>query len=69
MSEAPNGTALDLLLDRACVLADRVKSGEISFLDAIDFAYSAADFTGMVHRHGDDEIQKILAAAFMDIPR
>ena len=69
MSEAPNSTALDLLFDRACVLAGRVKSGEIPFLDAVDFAYSAADFTGMVQRHGDDKIQKILAAAFMDIPR
>jgi hypothetical protein len=60
---------LDLLHERARTLAGRVRSGEVSFLDAVDFAYSAADFAGLVQRFGDDEIQKILATAFMDTPR
>ena len=58
---------LDLLRDRCCTLADRVKSGDLPFIDAVDFAYSAADFAGLVQRHGDDEIQKVLAAAFMGV--
>jgi hypothetical protein len=41
----------------------------LPFIDAVDFAYSAADFAGLVQQHGDDEIQKIIAAAFMEIPR
>jgi hypothetical protein len=28
-------------------------------------AYSAADFAGLIEAHGDDQIQAVLAAAFM----
>jgi Protein of unknown function, DUF599 len=47
----------------------RVRAGEIEFLDADDMAYSAAEFSGLVSRYGDDLVQATLALAFMDIPR
>jgi hypothetical protein len=42
---------------------------KIEFLDAVDMAYSAAEFSGLVSRYGDDLVQATLALAFMDIPR
>jgi hypothetical protein len=55
---------LELLFDRICVLAQRASSGELPFLDAVDMAYSAADWAGLVDRYGDDVIQLVLADAF-----
>jgi hypothetical protein len=66
---AVGGAALDLLLERSRTLAARVRAGEIEFLDAVDMAYSAAEFSGLVSRYGDDLVQATLALAFMDIPR
>jgi hypothetical protein len=60
---------LDLLFDRCCTLADRAKSGEVAFIDAVDMAYSAADWAGLVDRFGDYEVQAVLAIAFMGVPR
>ena len=54
---------LDLLFERASTLADRVESGELPFLDAVDMAWSAAEFCGMVDRVGPDLVQHVLAAA------
>jgi hypothetical protein len=66
---AAGGAALDLLLERSRTLAARVRTGKIEFLDAVDMAYSAADFSGLAGRYGDDLVQATLALAFMDIPR
>jgi hypothetical protein len=55
---------LDLLFDRAATLADRASNGSLRFLDAVDLAYSAADFAGLVDRYGDDVVQLVLADAF-----
>jgi hypothetical protein len=55
---------LYLLFDRACTLADRARSGELPFMDAVDMAYTAADFAGLVERYGDDAVQSVLADAF-----
>lgn len=57
---------LNLLADRCVTLAERVRLGNLQFIEAIDFAYSAADFAGLVEIYGDDRIQSILANAFMD---
>jgi hypothetical protein len=57
---------LDLLADRCKTLAERVRIGNLPFIEAIDFAYSAADFAGLVEIYGDDRIQTVLASAFMD---
>jgi hypothetical protein len=56
---------LDLLLARCCTLADRVARGELAFLDAVDMCWSASEFSGLVDRYGPDQIQLVLAAAFM----
>jgi hypothetical protein len=56
---------LDLLLARCRTMAARVDAGEIPFLDAIDFMWSASEFSGLVDRFGPDQIQQILACAFM----
>ena len=59
-----NADPLELLFDRSCVLAQRAATGELPFLDAVDLAYSAADFAGLVERYGDDVIQLVLADTF-----
>jgi hypothetical protein len=61
--------SLDILFVRSCVLAQRVADGELAFLDAVDLAYSAADWAGLVQRVGDDAVQQILAEAFIGVPR
>ena len=54
-----------VLAERCGTLADRVRRKELAFIDAIDIAYSAADFAGLIESYGDDEIQSVLATAFM----
>ncbi len=62
--------SLAILLDRASIFAERVRDGDLPFIrEAVDLTYSAADYAGLVEIYGDDQIQKILAMAFMDIPR
>lgn len=56
---------LTILADRCATLAARVRRRELPFIDAIDMAYSAADFAGLVDCYGDDRIQALLADAFM----
>jgi hypothetical protein len=58
---------LALLYDRTVVLADRVARGEVNFLDAVDMAYSAACWAGLVERFGDDVVQTVLAFAFRGV--
>lgn len=59
---------LDLLYERSCILADRVEAGELQFIEAVDMAYSAAEFAGTVDRVGPDLVQHVLACAFMGVP-
>jgi hypothetical protein len=65
----PLDIPLDILFERSCTLADRVAAGEIPFLDAVDMAASAADFSGLTDRVGPDQVQAVLAAAFMGAPK
>jgi hypothetical protein len=58
---------LDLLYERSVTLADRVLSGQLPFIDAVDIAYSAAEWSGLVDRFGDDLIQLVLADAFIGV--
>ena len=58
---------LELLAIRSAELADRVTAGQIGFIDAVDAAYSAAQWAGLTEAVGDDAIQKILAAVFAQI--
>jgi hypothetical protein len=60
---------LDLLYVRSCTLAERVCDGELPFIDAVDMAYSAAEWAGLCDSHGDDAVQSALAAAFMGVPK
>jgi hypothetical protein len=55
---------LELFAIRCSELAERVAAGNLPFLDAVDMAYSAADFAGLVEVAGDDAVQKVMAAAF-----
>jgi len=59
-----NTYSLDLLFDRATILASRARDGSLPFIEAVDMAYSAADWAGLVERYGDDAVQRILARAF-----
>jgi hypothetical protein len=56
---------LELLADGCKSLAGRVKNGDMGFVEAVDFAYSAADLAGLIDNYGDDLIQDVLAIAFM----
>jgi hypothetical protein len=60
---------LDLLLARCRTMAARVDADEIQFLDAVDFMWSAAEFSGLLDRFGPDQIQNVLASAFMHARR
>jgi hypothetical protein len=60
---------LDLLFERCCTLADRVDTGEIGFIDAVDMGWEAAAFAGTVDRVGSDLVQHVLAVAFMGVKK
>jgi hypothetical protein len=60
---------LEILALRGLELADRVAVGEIAFLDAVDLAYDAAVWSGLVSSVGDDIVQATLAAAFANARR
>jgi hypothetical protein len=60
---------LELLALRSLELADRVAEGDIGFLDAVDLAYSAAEWSGLTETVGDDIVQATLAAAFANARR
>ena len=55
---------LEILALRSLELADRVAEGSIKFIDAVDVAYEAAVWSGLVDEVGDDIVQACLAAAF-----
>jgi hypothetical protein len=70
MSHASHATRqLELLALRSLELADRVADGEIGFIDAVDMAYSAAQWAGLDESLGDDLIQATLAASFANARR
>jgi len=58
---------LCVLFDRCCTIADRIRDGSIGFIDGVDLAYSAAEWSGLVDRFGDDLIQLVLADAFIGV--
>ena len=60
---------LELFARRCLDLADRVAENQIAFLDAIDVAYDAALWAGLVEELGDDLIQATMAAAFANARR
>jgi hypothetical protein len=60
---------LEILARRSLELADRVAAGELKFIDAVDLAYSAAAWAGLVETLGDDVVQATLAAAFANARR
>jgi hypothetical protein len=60
---------LEILALRCLELADRVAEGSIKFLDAVDLAYEAAVWSGLVQTVGDDIVQATLAAGFANARR
>jgi hypothetical protein len=56
---------LYLFAVRCRQLAEQVDNGLIDFISAVDTAYSAAEWSGMIDLHGNDAVQEIMAAAFM----
>jgi hypothetical protein len=64
-SQQQNARQLELFAGRCRQLAAKVDNGIIYFVDAVDTAYSAAEWSGMVELHGDDIVQKIMADSFM----
>ena len=60
---------LELFAIRCSELAERVVAGNIAFINAVDMAYSAAEWAGLIDAVGDDAVQKVMAAAFINTPR
>ena len=60
---------LERLAVRTLELADRVSVGEVAFLDAVDVAYEAALWSGLIDTVGDEVVQATLAAAFANARR
>jgi hypothetical protein len=60
---------LDLFGARCHELAERVTLGTITFVDAVDMAYSAAVWSGLADDLGDDAVQRVMASAFMGVRR
>jgi hypothetical protein len=55
---------LDLFAVRCRDLRDQVVDGRMSFIDAVDMAYSAAVWSGLADDVGDDQVQHLMAVAF-----
>jgi hypothetical protein len=55
---------LELLALRSFQLADRVASGELQFLDAVDLAFDVAVASGLADAVGYEVIQTVLTTAF-----
>ena len=60
---------IQLFAIRSSELADRVHQGRLPLIEAVDMAYSAACWSGLIDDVGDDNVQKILAAAFATVER
>jgi hypothetical protein len=60
---------LEILARRSLELADQVAAGQLGFIDAVDLAYEAACFAGLVRAVGDDVVQATLAACFANARR
>ena len=56
---------LEILALRSFELADRARAGEIEFIDAVDMAYSAAEWAGLTESANPDVVQAVLATAFV----
>jgi|GEM_PF-3369770 len=56
--------AAELFAIRADELAERVQRGQLPFIEAVDMAYSAAQWSGLTDAIGDTNVQTIMAAAF-----
>jgi hypothetical protein len=57
---------LEILALRSLELADRVAAGQLPLIDAVDLAYEAAVWSDLTTTAGDDVVQAIIAAAFID---
>jgi hypothetical protein len=60
---------LEILALRSLELADQAAIGNLRFSDAVDMAYEAAVWSGLVKSVGDDIVQATLAAAFANARR
>jgi hypothetical protein len=58
---------LQHLILRSLGLADRVASGEIQFLDAVDVAFDAAEASGLTASVGYGTVQEVLVRAFKKV--
>jgi hypothetical protein len=59
-----------VLFERRCqTLADRVGCKQLNFVDAVELAYDAATWSGLVDTVGDDAVQATMANAFMKVCR
>jgi hypothetical protein len=69
LAVAARAAQLELFAIRCLQLADRVAENQISFRDAIDVAYEAAVWAGLIDDLGDDVVQATMAAAFANARR
>lgn len=60
---------LDLFGSRCAELVQRINFGAIGFVDAVDIAWEAAVWSGLVDGAGPDRVQEIMRTHFMGVRR
>jgi hypothetical protein len=56
---------LTVFSERCHTIAARVRDRQLPLIEGVDMLYSAADIAGLIESYGDDQIQLLMAAAFM----
>jgi hypothetical protein len=60
---------MELFAIRCAQMVERIAAREVRFLDGVDILYDAAIWSGLADSAGDDAVQRVLAAAFINAPR
>jgi len=64
-AEDPARRQLGLFAVRCDEIADRIAAGTLPFIEGVDLLYSAAIWSGLTDSVGDDQVQQVMADAFL----
>ena len=64
-----NQAQIDILRDASHAIAERVRKGQMSFLEGVDFIWSAAEWSDLTDSEAVNQVQAVMAEAFMNAPR
>lgn len=49
-------------------VAESIRAGELGYIDGVDMAYSATQWSGFADAVGDNNVQLVMSGAFMSLP-